>query len=533
MTGKTTNFTLATWANIPTASEKGCLIHIGASNGSDGYSLGIGDTSFDDVGNNLIFEACPNQWTVLRPIDGTGWHHVAAVVGSLGNIKGYVDGGEATVPAIPAAQDYVDLQRGLFLHFSMATFVGTEFVDANTPVNTFAPTGMDIAQWVQVAADFGATYAHLTVKHRDGFCLWPTAYTTRSIASTTWYAANGNPDITQIFCDECRARGIQPCFYFSVADLNWIGANPDYTNDMMKSFIEGQVTELLSRYGPIAAIWLDSSEIFFADQTPWASSVERAAFFHGVANGGQTGIIMVNNAHTGSLADSDVVEYEETVAPSDADPKESCFASASSWFWQSDTQTLVDAGTMGERIMTCNARNATALINVAPNTSGIIPAQFVTRLNEINMYLGETPRISPNNMTSNTAPSPYVASASTEYPGFPAYKSFNSSLVSFWSSNGALPQWIQIDVGSSQLASKYMVQNRWDNATNQPTAWTLEGSNNGSTWTSVDSRTKAVGVGGAVYFYDMTSPGTYRYWRWTITGSNSGSNADFANLALF
>ena len=90
MTGKTTDFTLATLANIPTSSEKGCLIHIGAANGSDGFSLGVGGTSFDNNGNNLIFETCPNNWTVIGPI-GTGWKHLAVVVDSAGSVAGYVD----------------------------------------------------------------------------------------------------------------------------------------------------------------------------------------------------------------------------------------------------------------------------------------------------------------------------------------------------------------------------------------------------------------------------------------------------------
>lgn len=102
MTGKTTNFTIATWANIPTTSEKGCLIHVGAANGSDGYSLGIGGTTFDNVGNNLIFEACPNQWTVLQPIGGTGWHHLAAVINDEGDVAGFVDAGsDLDLPRVP------------------------------------------------------------------------------------------------------------------------------------------------------------------------------------------------------------------------------------------------------------------------------------------------------------------------------------------------------------------------------------------------------------------------------------------------
>jgi hypothetical protein len=93
MTGKTTNFVLAAFANVPTTSEKGCILHVGAPDGSDGFSLGIGGTNFDTDGNNLIFETCPNQWTVLGPI-GTGWHHLAAVVDGDGNVTGYVDAAE-------------------------------------------------------------------------------------------------------------------------------------------------------------------------------------------------------------------------------------------------------------------------------------------------------------------------------------------------------------------------------------------------------------------------------------------------------
>jgi hypothetical protein len=61
----------------------------------------------------------------------------------------------------------------------------------------------------------------------------------------------------------------------------------------------------------------------------------------------------------------------------------------------------------------------------------------------------------------------------------------------------------------------------------------MQGSNNGSTWTTVDSRTRSAGPAGEVLLYDMASPGTWRYWRWTVTGTSSGTDADAANLAIF
>lgn len=110
MTGKTTDFTIAALANIPTSSEKGCLIHIGAANGSDGFSLGVGGTTFDNNGNNLIFETCPNNWTVLGPI-GTGWKHLAVVVDGAGAVTGYVDGGapDTTAPSVPGGLDVEEI----------------------------------------------------------------------------------------------------------------------------------------------------------------------------------------------------------------------------------------------------------------------------------------------------------------------------------------------------------------------------------------------------------------------------------------
>lgn len=437
-------------------------------------------------------------------------------------------------PLLANGQAYTDQDRGMFLHWTFATFTGTEFVDPTVwPLDTFSPTGLNIPQWATVAANFGCKYAVLTIKHLEGFCLWPTTTTTRGIANTTWYASHGNPDIVQQYVTAFRAAGVLPCYYFTINDTAWVAAHPLWTDPEFKAYIQAQMTEVLTRYGQIGAIWLDSSYPAMGGWHPWASAAERNNFIRGVS----PGIIIIDNSYRENLSETDVISYESggggpSLPAGNTNPAEFSFSigGATQWFWKSDTETIFDAGTISGAITNANSNNASCLVNVPPNTAGVIPQQFIDRLDETRVVLGEN-RISPSNMTTNTTPSPYVASALTEYPGYSAWNAFNSTVDSFWSSNGGLPTWIQIDLGSAQTVSKYMMQARKGVTYGQWLAWTLAGSPNGSSWTTVDTRTQSVVVPGEVRFFTIT-PASYRYWRWTITSTNTGTDADCAQLAL-
>ena len=87
----------------------------------------------------------------------------------------------------------------------------------------------------------------LTAKHHDGFCLWPTATTTHSVASSPW--RDGKGDVVREFADACRAEGLRVGLYLSPWDRHapTYGDSPRY-ND----FYCAQLTELLTQYGPLA-----------------------------------------------------------------------------------------------------------------------------------------------------------------------------------------------------------------------------------------------------------------------------------------
>ena len=80
------------------------------------------------------------------------------------------------------------LGYGMFIHYGMSTFLANELPDGKDPATAYAPTNLDVGQWISVARDAGMKYAILTTKHVAGHCLWPsklTDYTVAHIADTT------------------------------------------------------------------------------------------------------------------------------------------------------------------------------------------------------------------------------------------------------------------------------------------------------------------------------------------------------------
>ena len=87
-------------------------------------------------------------------------------------------GGKADLSLEPACSrnsvlvDWEDLKYGMFIHYGMSTFTGAELDRATAPSKTYAPTDLDVRQWVRVAKQAGMKYAVLVTKHMSGHCLW-------------------------------------------------------------------------------------------------------------------------------------------------------------------------------------------------------------------------------------------------------------------------------------------------------------------------------------------------------------------------
>jgi alpha-L-fucosidase len=163
---------------------------------------------------------------------------------------------QSPAPARPSAAQ-LRWQRdelALFLHFGVNTFTDREWGDGTEPPSIFAPSDLDARSWARTARAAGVRSLILTAKHHDGFCLWPTATTRHSVASSPFRGGQG--DVVREFVDACRAEGLRPGLYLSPWDRNAAvyGDSPRY-ND----FYAAQLTELLTRYGPLAEVWFDGA----------------------------------------------------------------------------------------------------------------------------------------------------------------------------------------------------------------------------------------------------------------------------------
>jgi alpha-L-fucosidase len=145
-------------------------------------------------------------------------------------------------------------ELAMFLHFGVNTFTDREWGDGTESPEIFAPTALDARQWARTAKAAGFRAMVLTAKHHDGFCLWPTATTRHSVAASPF--RNGQGDLVRAFVDACRAEELKVGLYCSPWDRNApaYGDSPRYNLQYW-----AQLTELLTRYGPIHEVWFDGA----------------------------------------------------------------------------------------------------------------------------------------------------------------------------------------------------------------------------------------------------------------------------------
>lgn len=142
----------------------------------------------------------------------------------------------------------------MFLHFGVNTFTDREWGDGREDPAIFDPARLDARQWARAARAAGFGTLVLTAKHHDGFCLWPTATTQHSVARSPWRGGGG--DVVREFVDACRAEGLGAGLYCSPWDRN----HPAYGDSARYNAVfHAQLTELLTRYGPLTEVWFDGA----------------------------------------------------------------------------------------------------------------------------------------------------------------------------------------------------------------------------------------------------------------------------------
>lgn len=137
-------------------------------------------------------------------------------------------------------------------------------------------------------------------------------------------------------------------------------------------------------------------------------------------------------------------------------------------------------------------------------------------------------------MTSNTLPSGTVLSSPVAAD---AYLTFDGN-DSTWSINWNVRSgYVQYDAGSAKIVDKYWMQANQGAATadGTPSSWSILGSNNGSSWTTLDTRKGEIGwLASEVRFYEFSNKVAFRYYRfaWNGTARTADANVWIAEIGF-
>jgi hypothetical protein len=377
-----------TTVGISTTSALGTFTVAGNKKYFNGVNLG------DPIGagsGSITYDIWIGQ---LHYSTDSGWFdgNVQAIA-IYNKVLSYLENYELTLAMVTKSaqnqirQNYVNNAFGALICWTIDSFSNIVPNTPNSNVNVFNPSDLDIDQWLDVCVAAGMKYVYLTVKAEDGFCMWPTAYAVPtyspySIGSTTWYAAQGNRDITLEFVTKARAKGLFTGLYFGVMDLTWEArTGKDETTDAAGyiTMVKAQLTELLSNYGRIDAIWIDSWSMRIGyEEIPFLTLYDHIV-------GLQANCVVIDNSHEHPSLHSKIEIYEQPI-PDGSIPagntrlSEEVVSIRNDGFWYYDSTKDQTAATLFTKAQInalkaqVNSRAGALLLGITPDTTGHLPA---------------------------------------------------------------------------------------------------------------------------------------------------------------
>lgn len=141
------------------------------------------------------------------------------------------------------------------------------------------------------------------------------------------------------------------------------------------------------------------------------------------------------------------------------------------------------------------------------------------------------------------SPTPYTAAASSEFDATthgawnPFANAFNGAFSNEWAAGGSstTPWWISLDIGpyyAGTCTSYKLAASGAMAPGNGPKSWTFQGSNDNSSWTTLDTQTNHAALSTSVATtFNVSGAASFRYYRLNITALQSSTTE--AELGYF
>jgi alpha-L-fucosidase len=320
---------------------------------------------------------------------------------------------EPTKDIEKSQKEFAEDRFGIFIHWGIYSMFGQGewYLNYGPTAEEYAkaaagfyPANFNADEWVKAIKDGGAKYICITTRHHDGFSMFHTAQSDYNIVDATPF----HRDILKELSEACAKYDIKLHLYYS--HLDW--TRDDYPQgrtghttgrDASKAnwqhyynFMNAQLKELLTNYGPIRAIWFDGWWDHDEDTTPfdWQLS-EQYKMIHEL----QPGCMIGNNHHQNPFEGEDIQIFERDVPGensagySEQDisklPLETCNTMNGMWGYKVKDQDYKTVNEIIAYLVRTAGMGANLLLNIGPQPDGSLPTTALNRLAGVGAWLKE------------------------------------------------------------------------------------------------------------------------------------------------
>jgi alpha-L-fucosidase len=374
--------------------------------------------------------------------------------------------------AVPSERQLVwhGMKYHAFIHFGPNTFTDIEWGHGDESPDIFNPTGLDCRQWAKVIKEAGMEGAIITAKHHDGFCLWPSEYSTHTVRESRW--RDGKGDVLKDLSEACREFGIKFGVYVSPWDRNHPTYFTEEYNDVFKKMLEevlthyGEVyyvffdgafsvgpdgrrqeydwegfTKVVRRCQPNAVIFSDGgpdvrwigNERGYAAETNWCT-VKKGAFYPGIGG--------VNDQLQTGHEDGELwipSEVNTSIRPG--------------WFYHKQEDDKVKPlSQLIDNWYHSVGMNGNFLLNLPPDTRGLIHENDIKRLTELKKYVDEA-------FSIDLAENASVKATNVRGKSFSAQNTIDDDPETYWATDDDVPNAsLEIDFGNPVEMNALLIQ---------------------------------------------------------------------------